>query len=152
MRAHKKPGIGDRGKWAEKQVQDLLENLNSKVSAFAFERLPDARAARGALKAQVSDFLVWWNKDHFPLEVKETVHDYRLEKGKLDQLPRLRKIYKAGFDGVVLVHHSTLQKWRVMSTIYFEGDIPPSWDLSKVPLHPDATTALLSTGRFPRIG
>jgi hypothetical protein len=67
------------GKVAEKAVQGWLEKTSASRRDFAFHRYPDARAARGALAAQPSDFLVAYKKlGVFHLEVKETEQQYRL--------------------------------------------------------------------------
>lgn len=131
----------DRGKWAEKEVAKVLAHYNSKYSKFAFDRLPDARAARGALKAQLCDFIAI-HGGHPPMfymvEVKEVKHDYRLPRDKVSQLPRMRAWSMAGGLGVILVFHSTIQKWRGIELGDLEGN-PPSWDLSE---HPTFDTAL----------
>ena len=142
-----KKEIADRGKWAEKEVQKHLDVLNNQYHDFAYDRQPDARAAGGRLKAALCDFLWWWragttHRVSGLLEVKETKHDYRLAKDKLDQLPRMRKVRNAGGYGLVLVYHSTIGKWRSIPVEWFNGPIPPSWDLSDVPTHDTAQKAL----------
>lgn len=150
--AQTKKEIADRGKWAEKEAQKHLEALNTRYMDFAFERLPDARAAGGRLKASLCDFLWWWKAHGMSntglLEVKETKHDYRLAKDKLEQLPRMRKVRNAGGLGLVLVHHSTIGKWRIAPLEFFDGEIPPSWDLSPLPTFDIATEALNSRAGF----
>lgn len=143
--------FADRGKWAEQQVEKVLKKLNEQNVAFAYERLADARAARGAFKAQISDFLYWWKYEGAfrssvsvsgAIEVKETKHDFRLTKDKLEQLPRMRKVVRAGGIGLVIVYHSTIQKWRQVPLDFLDGDIPPSWDISELPLYDSAAAAL----------
>lgn len=156
----KKEAIGDRGKYAEKEVEKVLKRMNDQYMGFAFDRQPDARAARGTMKAALCDFLWWWNYETPEglsasisglLEVKATEHEYRLAKDRLAQLPRMRKVTYAGGYGVVLVYHSTLEMWRAATLVFFAGDIPPSWDLSKLPLFKTPEAALCSTGLFPTL-
>lgn len=143
----KKETIGQRGKNAEKEVTSVLEEFNN-LSAFAYERLPDARAAGGRIKAMICDFLVWHATRSILLEVKSVEHDYRLPKANLEQLPRLNKVEKAGGVGVVLVHFKTIDKWRVARTSFFEYGVP-SWDMSGLAVFDTPKEALQSTGWFP---
>jgi Holliday junction resolvase len=138
---------GDRGKAAEKTVLGVLTKWNLKYVRFAFERLADARAARGAIKAQLCDFIVHV-PDHFVmLEVKETTHEFRIAKDKLAQLPNMKKWIEAGATGLALIHHSTLLQWRVVDlALIATGE--PSWDLREFPLWPSAEAALVSTQLF----
>ena len=156
MSQFKKATIADRGKWAEKEVEKVLTAMSNNHLGFAYERLADARAAGGRLKAQLCDFLCWWAKANVEavsimLEVKEIQHDYRLPKDKLKQLARMRKVSYAGAEGVVLVYHSTIDKWRCMSLSFFHGDITPSWDLSSEPVYDNPAAALRRTGLFPAL-
>lgn len=134
---------GDRGKAAEKAVLEYLEKVNEARVNFAFERLPDARAARGRLKRQLSDYIVEYAGGFYPLEVKETKHDRRLAKDKIEQLPRLKKWRLAGARPIVLVYHSELDQWRLPDFgIFMRSPIPPSWDMSDEPLFDSAEDAL----------
>jgi len=134
--------LKDRGKDAEKEVLAVLEKMNDASVVFAFERLPDARAAAGRVKKQLSDYIVMDGGYFHPLEVKQTEHNYRLSKDKLDQLPRLKKWARAGARPIVLVHHSELDVWR---SVPFEmlaiTPLPPSWDLSGLPTYQTAEAA-----------
>lgn len=138
----RKGSHGDRGKEAEGKVKKHLEDLNKKILPFLFEKLPDARAARGALKAVICDFLIQCRGITFYLEVKETQHPYRLSKDKVPQLTKLRKAELAGGVPMVLVWHSLQNKWRVAPISYFDGDTPASWDLRDLPLHASLDLAL----------
>lgn len=115
-----KASIGNRGKWAEKQVRDFLEALNNDRLDFAYHRLPDPRAARGVLAAQPSDFMaqvgdsVAGKATFYFIEVKETEHDYRLPYTKIRQYAILRKWMLAGAMPFVITFHSIIEKWRVM--------------------------------------
>lgn len=151
---------GARGKVAEKMLLAHLTDLNNRHMAFAYERLPDARSAGGMLKACICDYLVWWKPPHpFPnqpdrisiqLEVKETKHDYRIGSKQISQLPRMRRVQNAGGQGVILIHHSTINKWRVLRLEFFlGGESTTTWDLSSVPLFDTAAKALASTDLFP---
>lgn len=142
--------IGQRGKYAESEVVKIFDEWNRSVLAFAYERLPDARAARGAIKAQLCDFIVHLEIGRpttFPrfvmVEAKESSHDYRIAKDKVDQLPRMAKWIRAGSKGVLIVYHTALNEWRAVPI----QDLTigqASWDLRTYPLFPDARSALLS--------
>ena len=139
---------GDRGKAAEKAAENVLAAWNTKYFGFAYERLADARSARGALKAQLCDFLVKVSDDPIILlEVKETTHEYRIAKDKLAQLPRIKKWIAARATGLLLVHHSTLFQWRVVDMKHLATG-EPSWDLREFRLYPSAEAALTATGLF----
>lgn len=151
-----KKQIGQRGKDAEGDVEDLLKRWNVERMEFAYERLPDARAARGVIKAQLSDYIcmVGWTdglgvlQKHFViLEVKETRHDYRLAKDKLEQLPRIHKWLRAHADGVVLVKHTLLNKWRAICATQLTIGLP-SWDLRDMPLYDTPEQALVTFPAF----
>lgn len=157
-----KEGVGDRGKYAEKEVTKVLEGWNA-LANFAFERLPDARAAGGRIKAQISDFMCWHRQRPqelglgrlaqnlcIPLEVKSTEHKggYLLKREALDQLPRLKKAQLAGTVPVVLVYFKAHDFWRVAPIDFFVYDVS-SWNMSSLPTFPTAKAALASTGFFP---
>lgn len=143
--------FADRGKWAEKEVEKFLKTQSERFADFAYERLPDARAAQGAFKAMAADFDLGFGHAGVQcfLEVKETKHEYRLAKDKLAQLPRLRKWALTGKHFLVLVYHSELDQWRIAHGEFFgtEG-MPPSWDLRCLPLFDSEVAALQSTGWF----
>lgn len=139
--------IGQRGKSEEKIVGEILARWNAKYAHFAYTKLADARAARGAIKAQLCDFIVHV-PDHFVmLEVKSTAHEFRLAKDKLSQLPNMKKWIDAGATGFALIHHSTLFQWRIVDlSLIATGE--PSWDLREFRLYPSAEAALTATGLF----
>lgn len=140
--------IGDRGKATEKAVQKVLDAFNSQYADVTYHRYPDARAARGALAAQPSDYLVAARGTAYHLEAKELEHDYRLPKDKLAQLPKLKKFKLAGMDFAVITYHTEIKKWRCIPSTFFVGDVPPSWDLREFPTYASAELALLATGWF----
>lgn len=148
----KAKAIGQRGKFAEKEVEKLFSHLNDRVLNFAYERLPDARSAGGRLKAQLCDFLAWWQycggergediSISYQIEVKEIAHAFRLPRDKLGQLPKLRKIRRAGGVGIVIIYHTSTEMWRAIPLGFFNGEAPPSWDLSGVPKYASLAEAL----------
>lgn len=132
---------GDRGKAAEKEAHDYLKELSARRAEFDFERLPDARAAMGRVKAQIGDFEFFRPGTHGVIEVKETKHSYRIAKDKLEQLPRLHKRAMCGGLCIVLVHFSEVKLWRAMpATDLAIGK--PSWDLSLYQTYATAAEAL----------
>lgn len=142
----KKSTPGERGKKTEKKVQDYLESLNGAYAAFDYERLPDARAAGGRLKAMAADFEFFAPGVHGLIEAKETEHEFRLHRDKVTQMPRLRKRALAGGHCLLVVFHSTTAKWRCIPI----DDLPRiekgSWDLTPWPAYgslPEAMPASL---------
>ena len=134
--------FADRGKKAEQEVQRFLATW-SKSPGREANRLTDTRAAGRIIKAAPADF-DFYAKGRFGLvEVKETQHEYRLERAKLTQLARLKLRMFCGGDVVVLVHHSTIQQWRAVSvqTLLDSGD-KGSWNLSHLPTFDSAALAL----------
>ena len=144
-----KSELADRGKWAEKEVQKFFQAQADRFAMFSFERLPDARAARGRFKAMVADFDIARPGLSAFVEIKEARHDYRIAKDKLEQLPRLRMWSLAGREFAVVIYHSELNKWRIALKDFFGLDgMPASWDLRELPLFDSAEEALRSTGWF----
>lgn len=130
--------LGRRGKEAEKVVQEYLD-LRASRSSFAYHRFPDARAARGALAAQPSDFLVCLDrsgwKSTFFLEVKETESVRSLPVSKLRQYGKLRMFHLAGASVLVAVHHKPRGCWVALrEPDLFKAEVQTSFNL--LGLHP----------------
>lgn len=136
-----KPKTADRGKAAEQAVQTCLEELSAKRSTFDYLRLPDVRSAMGRMKAMPADFEFFAPLSHGLIEVKETEHNFRISKDKVPQLPMMRKRVLAGGVCYLLVHHSTLKKWRAVPVQALDPSVP-SWDLTAWPLLDNAAKAL----------
>lgn len=116
------------GKETEKMIIESLDQLNTRLD-FAYHRLPDAKAARGALAAQPADFIVSAGKGMF-LEVKAIKHAFRVPKDKVRQLPVLKKFELAGMPAAIIVHHYIEGIWRVVRPKDLEFGVP-SWDISE---------------------
>lgn len=140
--------LGKRGKVAEKLVQKHFDYLNNSLVAFVYDRLPDSRAARGLIQAQLCDYFATAAGTTFAVEVKETDHAYRLAKDKLPQLPKLRKSALAGRVPLIVIYHAQLKKWRCLPIAFFAGPIPPSWDMTPMPLFDRLEDALVSHPRW----
>lgn len=148
--------LGNRGVFAEKKVQDYLTWWMAASPWREFNRMVDSKSAGRIIKAAAADFEYFTdcNEDHAHglIEVKETEHDYRLARDKVPQLPRLRKREKCGGQSYVLVYHSKLKKWRVLTVGYMvENGDKGSWNLTELKAHDscDAALASLVLGRFP---
>ena len=141
-----KEKIGQRGKTAEKMVEAVFKKWNNQAS-FAFWCLPDSRTARSFIAAQPGDYGFFSGKYGSIAEVKSTLHPNRIAKDKISQLPTLKKLEMAGAHSVIVIHHSALDVWRVVTPDDLEMGVP-SWDLSGFPTYPTAEDALLSTGYF----
>lgn len=138
--------FADRGADAERAVQKYLTEWGQ-YPAREWSRLVDSKAAGRTIKAAAADFEFYMKvtgagprgdetKRYFGLiEVKETKHDYRLEKKRVTQLARLRKRANAGGLCIVLVYHSTTNFWRGLSMPYMlaSGDLKGSWDMTDLP-------------------
>lgn len=131
----------NRGKKAEADAHEFLKELSGRRAEFDFERLPDARAAMGRFKAMIGDFEFFLPGTHGVIEVKETKHDYRIAKDKLEQLPRLHKRAMCGGTCIVLVYHSTTKLWRSFLAVDLQIG-KPSWDLSGYEQFESAKAAL----------
>jgi hypothetical protein len=145
----KKSRFADRGKEAENATQDYLEWWQERSAYREFNRLPDTKAAGRTIKAAPADFEFYHGSpaDDRPtfglIEVKETQHEYRLERDKVTQLARLRKRSKCGGKCPVLVHHSTIDKWRiVLAPQLMEFGDKGSWNLSGFELFDSPDAAL----------
>lgn len=135
------------GKETEKLVTEVLQMANVN-SLFAWHRLPDAKAARGALAAQPADFMYRFGDISGFLEVKALKHEFRLPKDRMSQLPVLHKWALAGSTNYVLVHHYMEGLWRIVDAAELEFGVP-SWDLRKHEVYSAAATALRAKGIIP---
>lgn len=143
---------GDYGKWAEKEVRKVLQEMSDAHLHFAFNRTLDARSAGGKFPAQAGDFQWFYNLPLIDItcngiiEVKQVEHLYRLpfKNFETDDYARVHKRELAGSRVLVLVAHK-LEKmkpkdvtWRALPLSYFadRNDVKGvgSWDLSEVPL------------------
>ncbi len=120
--------LGTRGKWAEKQVQDWMTPRSDNDIRFSFHRLPDARAARGALSSQPADYYVMHKGEFTHLEVKETEHPLRLPRTKVSQYGVLKKFYLAGGKTNLVVYRSLADSWTYFTTdeIFRDNADPPT--------------------------
>lgn len=142
--------FADKGKWAEDRVQDWLVSKSSSSFSFAFHRLPDARAARGALAAQPADWLTSMrlpNGDPFSvlLEAKETAEKLRLPKGKIGQYGKLLLFHLAGIEARVVVYRSLHNDWTYFTGVeLFPGgdEVPTSFPFAGRPTFATAVEAL----------
>lgn len=121
------------GKWAEAEARKYLEARSDRDFGFAFHRYPDARAARGSLPAQPSDYIVALkdvhHHDHWHIEVKETAQERRLPKAKIRQYGMLKKFWWAGTLPLVPVFRSTLDDWVCLThaELFATDDAPVSF-------------------------
>lgn len=131
------------GKETEKMVEALFIEWNNSTN-FAWHRLPDAKSARGMLRAQPADYIYRSPTGSGFIEVKALKHPYRLPSERVSQLPTLKKWALAGSQDIILVHHYMIGQWRIMCPEDIECGVP-SWDLSRIETHPTAKDALLKT-------
>lgn len=152
----KKNKYTDRGKEPEDDVKDFLKKVWEPASPHReANRLVDSRQAQRIIAAAKADFDFYSGFDpqsaYFGLiEVKSTKHTYRLERGKVPQLPNLRKRELCGGVCVVLVFHSELKAWRIVTADWLthNGD-KGSWNLTQFPTYPTPEAALHSL--YPEI-
>ena len=130
----------NRGRKAESLVKKKLTALEA--ANFAHYRLPDTHA--GSFTRTLADFMFVKEGKLILLEVKETVHEFRLPYGnlKVEQIATLRAWKSAGARGHVLIYHSTTKLWRAADISWFflnykkvseTGKPIGSWDLSSIP-------------------
>lgn len=144
---------GDRGKWAEDRVRDWLKKRKEAKASFTFNRILDARSARGAMSnPQPGDFQ-WFEdtgweitnftmpggpympNDSWPkytrnglIEVKSVEHTHLLPYPNFteDQVARMRLRQMAGSEPLVLVAFrpkGATPYWRTAPLEYFEQRI-----------------------------
>lgn len=134
------------GKETEKLAEKLFTEWN-KQQLFAWHRMPDARAARGRLSAQPSDYIYRCGQHAGHIELKALKHPFRLPSARVSQLPTLLKWSLAGSCDVILVFHYMENVWRAALPTQLEIGLP-SWNLSEFKTYASAEEALLSTGYF----
>lgn len=134
------------GNETEKLVEKLFAEWN-RQQTFAWHRMPDAKAARGRLQAQPSDYI--YRNGFFAghIELKALKHPFRLPRARVSQLPTLLKWSLAGSGDVVLVFHYMENVWRVMYPTELDPEAT-SWDLREFPAYASAEEALKSTVYF----
>ena len=137
--AFRKSKLADRGKVAEDKVREYLEAWASRDTRRDFDRLVDTKAAGRVIRAAAADFEFFCTNGVEVaaglIEVKETEHPYRLDRKRLTQAARLRKRAKCGCTVLVVVYHSTLKKWRTLSSAQvLDATVGGSWDLRDRPM------------------
>jgi hypothetical protein len=147
----------EKGKWAEGKVDLWLKKRKAAHAAFTFNRILDARSARGAMSnPQPGDFQ--WFCDtglfaHHPqlsdgkfkltrnglIEVKSVEHTHLLpyKNFTVDQVGRMRVRAMAGSETLILVAFRPEgydPYWRTAPLEYFENRDPKrgSWDMSDI--------------------
>ena len=143
----RKSAFADRGKDAEKKVHEYLTGWESRATYREFNRLIDTKAAGRIIKAAAADFEFYSCPGTMPyfglIEVKETEHEYRLDRSRLTQRARLIKRQNCGGVCLVLIYHSTIGRWRVLpKEMLRDGITKGSWDLRSVSHYPTVAEAL----------
>ena len=128
----------NRGKKAEGLLQKAFNKIEASRHDFCFERIYDARSSVGKMSnPRVGDFVLYYAGKNLIIECKEVAHDYRLSRANFDpaQRARLYKRQLAGSICIVLVYHSTTNKWRLQNLDYFRvSDVEAaSWDFRGTP-------------------
>lgn len=145
----KKSKLADRGKEAENAVDKYLREWQLGSTRREFTRLLDSKAAGRIIKASAADFEYFAKTDTHSvfglIEVKQTEHNYRLERPKLPQLARMRKRTKCGGNCYVLIFHTNLKMWRIAEINWLanNGDLG-SWNLTNFLLYESPEAALQS--------
>lgn len=110
--------IGD-GKTTEKNVRKVFDIEEERNVHFAFERLYDARAARGKFPPQTSDFHADLNGRSLYIECKETRDPDTVSISAFDQFPRMKRKEMAGAAGALIVYHIQERVYRFVPLIDF---------------------------------
>lgn len=154
MVGHFKPrsATKQKGKTAEDAAKKALTVWVARDPMHReFNRLLDSKAAMRIVKAAPADFDYYAMFDPGSdveqaafglIECKETKHEYRLSRSKVTQLPHLVRRARCGGICGVLVYHSTLNKFRILSAQWLDAREGASWDLRGLPLHDTAEQAL----------
>ena len=134
----------EKGKFAEKEVQKVLEAMTAKHCGFKAMRMPDAHAARGFLAAMPSDYLAVFKGVTTFIEVKSTEQEKRLPKAKVSQYGYLKAFHLAGAKVLVIVHQPLLKRWVTMygDDLFCYEDCPASFPLTNLPTFASAKEAL----------
>lgn len=144
----------DQGKWAEERVRGWLKEYATAHANFAFNRILDARSARGAMSnPQPGDFQWFMDLDcmftasngrqfvmtrNGLIEVKSVEHTHLLPYGNFteDQVGRMRIRAMAGSETLILVAFrpkGAKPYWRTAPLEFFEQRIRKgSWDMSDI--------------------
>ena len=152
LAAAQRSAHADRGAYAEARVAEALKSWVRGGPGREANRLLDTRAAKRIVRSAPADFEFFCVSPacHGLIEVKSTVHEYRLAHDKVPQLPSLRQ--RAGCGGLcaVLVYHSTSKVWRSASVRWLVLALGgASWDLTPLDTYPTARAAL--QGVFPTV-
>ena len=140
-----------QGKSAEQQVKDYLKAKAEQLGAgFDYERNPDARSAGGRFQVRTGDFYAYYKPAGWKfgrtanIEVKETKIPTRLPAGNFsrDSIARCRKRELAGVITVILIHHSTTDRWVVMPIRHFFENVQASWPTDGWPSFDSCEAAL----------
>src|SRR5574343_1930479 len=134
----------DKGKFAEKEVQKVLDGFTIHNYDFKAMRFPDAHAARGFLAAMPSDYLAVFRGVTTFIEVKSTEQEKRLPKAKVSQYGYLKAFHLAGANVLVIVHQPLLQRWVYLTgeQLFSYETCPASFPLTNLPTFASAKEAL----------
>lgn len=137
--------VGERGKWAEKEVSKALSTCAR--TDLAFHRMPDARA--GSMKATLADFLLLVRGTMILLEVKEVNHSFRIPHGNFDKdkVARMRRFQLAGARSIVVMYFKPEDKWRCAPLDFFLTREGGSWDMRPFELQP--LSNIINVGTHP---
>lgn len=135
------------GSEVEKLVEGIFKEW-SRRQGFAWHRMPDAKAARGALKAQPADYLVANQTQTSFIEVKALKAARLLPKDRISQLATLKKFEETAMRNYVLVFQYLEGLWRIESVEHIEMGAT-SWDVTKWPTYGTAEDAMKSVGLSP---
>ena len=104
---------GDKGKYAEKKFTEFLKE-QSKNPIFDWDRIPDARTARGRIGKRKGDFYIFHAGTAYLIELKECKHDYRMPTKRLTQLPKMLRFAMTGNRALAIIYHSQTKLWRAL--------------------------------------
>lgn len=137
--------LAERGKSAEETCRKYFMRKGEQLgTAFAWERIPDARMAGGRFPGVAGDFRAFYLGANAIIEVKETKTVDRLPKGnfKVDAIARCYLKWLAGAIVIVIVHHVQTGRWVVMPIEHFYENDVPSWKTTGFPSFYSAEEAL----------
>jgi hypothetical protein len=126
------------GKYLEDQAEKHMKKITD--SNFRYRRLPDAKAARGALAAQPADFFLAKEGQGIHLECKSD-GSLTSRLPRFSQEAEMRAWALAGVQGYVLVHFYNPNVFHLVD-IRDLAPGKPSWKLKGFPIYESVEEAL----------
>lgn len=134
LEAIRKAELSQKGKSEEKMVENVLKELKLHFTYFDYARRPDARACRGMVGPQPSDFECLINGHQVEIEVKSTKAVKTIPYKNFSQLGMLRRKRMGQATVIAVIYRSKHKLWCMPDFDWMLEDHDPenkaSWDIS----------------------